>query len=214
MQQEDNKEATLEALEEIRNIMDRSVRFISLSGWSGIWAGCTALAGSFIAYRWMLNPDFKYIRTAFSEGSINYFDPYITRFIILGIAVFIIAFAGGLFFTWKKAHRQQQQLWSNASRQMLFHMFLPIFAGGIFTVMSVYYGCFMFIVPSCLAFYGLALIGASRHTLSDIRYLGMLDVTLGCASLFLPAFGLLFWATGFGLLHILYGAVMWNKYDK
>ena len=212
--QDENKEATLEALQEIRSIMDRSARFISLSGWSGIWAGSTALIGACIAYNWMQKPEYKYIRIEAGEGSINYFDPFIQRFILLAFGVFVIAFIGGIYFTFRKANRNGQKLWNNASRQMLYQLFFPLFAGAVFTLMFIYYGCGMFIAPTCLVFYGLALISASRYTLSDIRYLGTLDVALGCAALFFPGYGLYFWALGFGVLHILYGAVMWNKYDK
>ncbi len=211
---QENRDASLEALQEIRSIMDRSARFISLSGWSGIWAGATALVGSYIAYGWMQKPDYGYARTAISDGSSNYFSPFIVHIILLALSVFVIAFAGGYYFTYKKAARQGHKLWNNASRQMLIQLLFPLLVGGLFTMFFIYYGCAIFIAPACLVFYGLALISASRHTLSDIRYLGMLDVALGCVNLFFPGHGLMFWAAGFGLLHILYGVIMWNKYDK
>ncbi len=212
--QSDNKDASLEALQEIRSIMDRSARFISLSGWSGIWAGSTALVGSYFAYQWMQQPDYKYARAALSEGSLSYFSPFIVHIILLALSVFIIAFAGGYYFTYKKAHSQGHKLWNNASRQMLLQLLFPLLSGGIFTMFFIYYGVAIFIAPACLIFYGLALISASRHTLADIRYLGMLEVVLGFINLFSPGHGLYFWAAGFGLLHILYGVIMRNKYDK
>ena len=211
--QSENKDVSLETLAEIRDIMNRSVRFISLSGWSGIWAGLTALAGATLAYIWLNEPQYKYIGKI-NEASLDYFDSYTIRFIVLGIVVFIVALTGGIYFTYRKAHRQGQALWNNASRQMVTQLFFPIFAGGIFSLVFIYYGFGLFVAPACLAFYGLALISASRHTLSDIRYLGMFDVMLGCTNLFFPGYGLYFWALGFGVLHILYGAIMWNKYDK
>lgn len=210
--QQDNKDATLEALQEIRSIMDRSSRFISLSGWSGIWAGCMALGGAAIAYNWMQQPEYSHFGRR-NDASVGYFDAMTMRFIYLAGCIFLAAFLGGLYFTWRKASMHGQKLWNNASRQMLLALFFPLFAGGIFSMIFIYYGCGFFVAPACLAFYGLALISASRHTLSDIRYLGMFDVALGCTNLFFPGFGLLFWAIGFGLLHILYGVIMWNKYE-
>ncbi len=210
----DNKEATLETLQDIRSIMDRAARFLSLSGWSGIWAGVVALVGSYIAYGWMQQPDYKYMRASLSDGSLSYFDPFVFRIILLALSVFIIAFIGGYYFTYKKAKSQGLKLWNGASRQMLMQLFFPLLAGGIFTMFFIYYGSGIFVAPACLVFYGLALVGASKYTLSDIRYLGMLEVALGCFNLFFPGHGLYFWAAGFGLLHILYGAIMWNKYDK
>jgi hypothetical protein len=211
--QYENKETQLETLEEIRSIMDRSARFISLSGMSGIWAGLSALCGGAVAYTWLREPQYSYIGKI-NEASSNYFDSYTMRFIWLGAIVFIVALTGGIYFTWRKAKKQGQSLWNSASRRMLVQLFFPLFAGGIFSMVFIYYGEGMFVAPACLSFYGLALISASRHTLSDIRYLGMFDVMLGCTNLFFPGFGLYFWVLGFGVLHILYGAIMWNKYDK
>lgn len=87
-------------------------------------------------------------------------------------------------------------------------------AGAIFALKFLYEGQESFIAPTLLTFYGLALINGSKYTLSDIKYLGLCEVVLGCISLFMPGYGLTFWALGFGVLHIVYGAIMWNKYDK
>ena len=212
MQAEKN-DATLEALQDIRSIMDRSARFVSLAGMSGVWAGCTALAGAYIAHLMLQSPANRYIGTGI-EASPAYFDAFTLRLMLLGFAVFIVALAGAFYFTFKKAKRNNHSLWNNASRQLLLQCFFPLFAGGAFCVTFIFYGCALFVGPACLAFYGLALISGSRHTLSDIRYLGMLDVALGCCNLFFPGFGLFFWAAGFGVLHIVYGIMMWNKYDK
>ncbi len=112
----------------------------------------------------------------------EHFDKFTNDIIFLGIAVFAVALAGALFFTHRKAKRMGQPLWNNASRLMAGQLFYPVFAGGVFCLLFIYYGCGMFVVPACLVFYGLALISAARHTLSDIRYLGMLDVALGCSN--------------------------------
>ncbi len=208
-----NKEESLEALRDIRNIMDRSARFVSLSGWSGVWAGSVALAGSVIAYMWLQQPGYKDIGSTLYASS-EHFDRYINNFIYLGVAVFLLAMAGAIFFTYRKARRLGLTIWNNASRLMVGQLFYPIFAGGLFCFMFIYYGLGMFVAPTCLVFYGLALISAGRHTLSDIRYLGMLDVALGCTAMFFPGYGLIFWGIGFGVLHIFYGAMMWSKYDK
>lgn len=208
-----HQHASLETLQDIRDIMDRSARFVSLSGMSGIWAGSVALAGAYAAHVLLQQPGYQYIGRG-TEGTPENFDRFTVNMIMLGIAVFALALAGAFYFTWRKARRNNQSLWSNASRQMLVQGFFPMLAGGVFSVTFIYHGCGIFVAPACLVFYGLALISGGRHTLSDIRYLGMLDVALGCCSLFFPGFGLIFWAIGFGVLHILYGAIMWNKYDK
>jgi len=204
---------SLQSLHEIKDIMNRSSRFLSLSGMSGIWAGCTALAGSAIAYNWLKDDGNRYINPGNGGATMAYFDGFTVRLMLLGISVFVVAFAGAFYFTRRKARRFELPLWSTALMQMLMQGFFPMFAGGAFCVAFIYYGCGQFVAPACLAFYGLALVSASRHTLSDIRYLGMLHVALGCSALFFPYLGLYFWALGFGVLHILYGSMMWNKYE-
>jgi hypothetical protein len=211
--QQDKNDDSIETLREIRSIMDRSARFLSLSGWAGIWAGCTGLAGTAIAYSWLQKPAYSSFGKH-SDASLGYFDALTMRFIDLALCMLAVAVTGVIYFSYRKAKKEGHKMWNNASRQMLVALFFPLFAGGIFSMIFIYYGCGFFVVPACLTFYGLGLISASRHTLSDIRYMGMFDVALGCTNLFFPGFGLVFWALGFGVLNILYGAIMWNKYDK
>lgn len=220
--QEKQGSDSLQALHDIRSIMERSARFISLSGWSGIWAGCTALAGAFIAGSWLNDLGAQYghynkqlhLRNGNVYDPYNYIDGYTAQFILLAAAIFAVALAGGFFFTWRKVKAQGLTLWNHASRQLLLQVMLPLIAGGIFCLAFLYNGHAAYIGPACLVFYGLALINGSKYTLSDIRYLGMLEVLLGCICLFFPGYSLYFWAAGFGILHILYGIIMWNKYDK
>ena len=199
----DEHGSSLKTLQDIRSIMERSARFISLSGWSGIWAGATALAGSYIAHTWLeATPGYVAYETA------------VPRFIMLAFAVLIIAFIGAWYFTWRKTSRQGGTVWNSASKRMLAQITLPMLAGAIFAFKFLFDEQVSYVAPTCLAFYGLALINGSKYTLSDIKYLGLLEVALGCNCLFIPGYGLLFWAIGFGALHVLYGIIMWNKYDK
>jgi hypothetical protein len=202
-------EDSLQTLQEIRSIMERSARFISLSGWSGVWAGSTALVGAFIVYKWL-----PYAWIISKNPGCILCDPATVKLIILALSVFLIALAGGFFFTWRKVKSQGLSLWSHSSKQLLFHISLPMIAGGIFCLGFIYHGHTLYLSPACLVFYGLALINGSKYTLSDIKYLGMFEVALGCLNLFIPGSSLLLWAIGFGVLHILYGIIMWNKYDK
>ena len=208
-----NNDETVEALQEIRDILNRSSRFISLSGFSGIWAGGTALVGAWYARGLMRDPASMYTAVN-NEATAAYFDPQTNRLIVLAFIVFIVAFAGAFYFTYKKARYHGHVLWNHASQQLLLHLLFPILAGGVFCISAIYNGVPQLTVPLALAFYGMALISASRHTLSEIRYLGMFEVALGCATLFFPEFGLYTWALGFGVLHVVYGIVMRNKYDK
>lgn len=93
-------------------------------------------------------------------------------------------------------------------------MVIPLLAGAGFVLAMLKYDEWRFVAPACLIFYGLALVNASKYTLTDIRYLGYCEIILGLTNMFFIGYGLYFWAAGFGLLHIIYGAAMWWKYER
>jgi len=87
-------------------------------------------------------------------------------------------------------------------------------AGGFFIMAMLQYSEWRFVAPACLVFYGLGLVNGSKYTLSDIRYLGFFEILLGLINTQFIGYGLYFWAIGFGVLHIIYGFVMWWKYER
>lgn len=214
----DNQYESFEALKDIKDMMERSARFISLSGWSGIWAGVVGLIGAYIANSWLHNLPGGYYHVLRNAPSYNTrvenYSSVSLRFMVLAIIVLAVALAGGYYFTWKKAQKKGQSLWNASGKRMMVHMAVPLLAGGVFSLVFMYHGHEMYIAPACLIFYGLALINGSKFTVSDIKYLGYTELTLGTVNLFMPGYGLTFWAIGFGAMHILYGIIMWNKYDK
>lgn len=202
----------LNALNDIRNIMERSTRFLSLSGWSGIWAGAVALAGCAISFMLLQHYYNDYdTRGSFESGA---YIELRNNLFYLGISIFVIALAGAYLFTLRKVRRQGLSMWNTASKKFLFNLLIPVFAGGLMIIAFLHFGDWKYVAPACLLFYGLGLINAGKFTLNDIRYLGIIEVVLGSICLFFPALGLYFWSAGFGLMHIVYGILMWNKYDK
>lgn len=204
-----SQESSLDALNEIRTIMERSTRFLSLSGMSGVWAGCVALVAATIGHSWQ--SDSWFLKR--SDNSL-FNEPITGKLLLLAACTFVVALAGAAYFTWRKVNSDGQRVWNSASRQFLLQLMLPMLAGAIFCLGFIYYGHPFYLAPACLIFYGLALINAGKYTLSDIRYLGLFQVALGCVNLFMPGSALYIWGAGFGILHILYGIIMWNKYDK
>jgi hypothetical protein len=85
-------------------------------------------------------------------------------------------------------------------------------AGGVFIVALVYQNNLGLVIPCFLIFYGLALVNAGKFTAGEVFYLGLLEIITGLSSAFFPGRGLIFWIFGFGVLHIIYGLVMFRKY--
>jgi len=204
-------------LAEMRALMERSTRFLSLSGLSGVWAGFCALAGAAGMYIWLGMLPFsgdegyyydKAIRT------INWGLGYKSAVILLAFLVLSAALSGGLYFTSRKARKQGLRVWDASSRRMLWAMAIPLVTGGIFCLALLYWNLPALVAPATLVFYGLALANGAKFTLRDVEMLGLAEIALGLLGIFYPGYGLELWITGFGLLHILYGARMYLKYDR
>ena len=213
MSDQDQQQESLRQVKDIRQMMERSSRFISLSGLSGVVAGFFALAGAAIA-RYVVFE--KYYLAFRDRGAFNAGDFQALKFQLFALAagVFAAAFFGAFYFTWRKSNKQGQPLWNATSRRLLWNTLIPLAAGGAFILGMLKYDDWRFIAPACLVFYGLALVNASKYTLTDIRYLGYCEIIIGLVNMQFIGYGLYFWALGFGVMHIIYGIMMWWKYER
>jgi hypothetical protein len=207
-------------LASIRSIMERSSKFISLSGLSGILAGVYALIGAGVVYNFVYNgmpaPLNPYIQSSPQDGGLSY--GYISNFpsgiLVVAIIVLIASIVTAILLSKRKARKNGQAIWGKTSRALFFHMSVPLLTGGIIIVLFMYQGIIIFTVPAMLIFYGLSLVSASNFTFTDVKYLGLFEIVVGLTAACFPRFGLVFWAFGFGVLHIIYGSMMYFKYDK
>ncbi len=203
---------TLQELKDIRRIMERSSRFISLSGLSGVAAGICALGGAWIASGIIDNTNHMvYFADSLRSGV---FDGFTLKLFAVAAGTFAVAFISAFYLTWRKAKKNGLPIWDHASKRLFWNMVIPMIAGGLFILGMLYYKEWRFVAPASLIFYGLALVNASKFTLSEIRYLGYCEIVLGLINMMFIGYGLHCWAIGFGVLHILYGIVMWYKYEK
>ena len=204
---------SLDQVRDIRTMMERSSRFISLSGMSGVIAGVCALAGAAIA-KYVIFKDY-YLEYE-SRGYFNpgRFEDLRVQLVLLAAGVFVAAFLGAYYFTWRKTNSQGISLWNHTSKRLFWNMVIPLAAGGLFILGMLRYNDWHYIAPACLLFYGLALVNASKYTLTDIRYLGYCQIAIGLVNMLWIGYGLYFWALGFGVMHIVYGIAMWWKYER
>ena len=210
----DSANKPLEDIREIRNLMERSTRFLSLSGLSGISAGIFALAGAAIAF-FLLGYDQRYFEPEnyFGPGLVH-FSSFIPYLIIDGALVLICALISSFYFTFRQARKKGLPLWDNTTRRMLIALAIPLLAGGIFCLLLIFHHL-VFLAASCtLIFYGLGLVSASQFTLPEVKFLGISEIILGLLAALFIGYGLIFWALGFGLLHIIYGFRMYFKYEQ
>lgn len=200
----------LKDLNEIKHLMNKSSRFMSLSGLSGILAGIYALTGAFFVNRIINN---------IKEQS-NVIERYIIKFdsvltlVLIAFGVLFLSIVTAIYLSWKKAKKHDEKLWDSASRRLLINFLIPLITGGFFVIFLIEKEMFTLVAPLTLAFYGLALVNASKYTLGYIRYLGITIIILSLISLWFIGYGLLFWSLGFGVCHIIYGTLMYFKYDN
>jgi hypothetical protein len=181
-----------------------------LSGISGIVVGLTGLAAA-VLMRWYL--DYQ---------NVDFFDPTggkipantQTMLVFIASGAFIIALGLSVVSSVYRAKKAGQSAWTASSKQLLFHLFVPLAAGGIFCVALLDYQLAYLIAPSLLIFYGLALLNASKFTLREVKSLGLAEIVIGLGALFWPELGLYLWALGFGVLHVLNGVLMYYRYEK
>jgi len=212
----DSNHKHLETLSEIRSLMERSSRFISLSGLSGVGAGIFALLGAAAVYLYLDILPFagKKLYYVTAQTTHKWGMDYLTFFALDAILVLLGAFAAGIFFTTRKAKKKGQKIWDQLTQRLVINMAIPLVAGGLFCLALIYHGLFGLVAPATLIFYGLACVNASKYTLTDIRYLGLMEMALGLIAMFNLGYGLEFWALGFGVLHIIYGTMMYYKYER
>lgn len=206
----------LQTLTEIRSLMERSSKFLSLSGLSGVSAGVIALAGAIVVYTRLRTNWF----TALSYQRLDLYDeaahaPIKAFLVTVAAVVLVAALLAGTYFTVRKARRQGLgNVWNPSSQRLLWAMGVPLATGGVFCLAMLHYNLIWLTFPATLIFYGLALLNGSKYTFRDVESLGYCEIGLGLLSLFWPGYNLLAWALGFGLLHIGYGLAMYYKYER
>jgi len=204
-------------LRDIHQMMERTSKFIGLSGLSGVGAGLFALAGSAMVQWYLLVGGLDGY-----EHSMHYWpqqphpwnlSPYLFFALVMAF-VLTGALGSAIFFTMRRARRKNQAIWDALTQRLLLNLAIPLIAGGIFCLALFFHGIIGLIAPATLIFYGLSLINGSKYTLNDLYYLGLCEIALGIIGLFFIGYGLILWTLGFGLLHIIYGLLMYFKYER
>lgn len=194
---------------EIRTMMERSSKFLSLSGWAGIMAGIYALAGAYIAYAFLNFQPEELFYSSSGTSSSN-----ILEVVLLGLTILSLALVTAVLLSYKRAGKRGEKLWNPTAKQLLINMAVPLVTGGLLIILMIYKGLIGLIAPFSLLFYGLALFIAGRYTYKEVRTLGLIQIILGLISSYFIEYGLLIWALGFGIVHIIYGLYMNYKYEK
>lgn len=205
----------LKAILQMRDMMERSSKFLSLSGLAGIIVGCLAMVGVAFAY-WILSMplhEINYLQFIESNNE-NFLSKQIQWLMLDAILVLFLALITGSFLAIRNAKRKGLSIWDATTKRLIYNMFIPLFVGMFLIIAFMLKGQIQFVLPIMLIFYGLALFNASKYAIDEINFLGVLEIGLGIIAIFWVELGLLIWLLGFGILHIIYGSVIYFKYEK
>lgn len=205
----------LEAIHDIRNLMERSSRFLGLSGLAGIIVGFIAITCTILVYLFLdldssETPYHSLVQT--ENGQMNA-DTLLSLLAIFG-SVLLVSVLTGIYMSMRKVKKMGLPIWDTTAKRLLVNFAIPLLTGAIYCWILINQGHFALALPATLIFYGFALLNASKYTINDIRYLGVLEIVAGLLASFFVDYGLLFWALGFGVLHIVYGISIYFKYEK
>lgn len=194
-----------EDIKAIREMMERSSKFQSINGLSLIIAGLFAVAGATFAYLYLIH---TFSLTGFSKTH-REIVLLITALLVLLSAVGVIS-----FFSWRKAKKNKQNLLNKVTLRAAYNLIIPLAAGGIFSLVLLFNGDIAYLSATTLIFYGLALINASKYSIGEIHILGICEVIIGLLAAIYLYHGIYWWAIGFGVLHIVFGTIIYCKYDR
>lgn len=195
----------LNDISEIKNLMNKSSQFISLSGFAGILAGIYALIGAYVASEILKNHDGNLITLESATFK---------KMLLIAFLVLLFSVVSATLLTFRKAKKEGEKVWNATSKRMVLNFLIPLSTGGIFALLLLRNGNYDLIAPVTLLFYGMSCVNASKYTFRDVRYLGLTVIALGLIATAFYGFALEFWALGFGMCHILYGSIMYFKYDR
>jgi hypothetical protein len=193
-------DTNLDDIKHIRSMMERSSKFLSISGMSGVLAGTFAIIGAVLAHLVL-------------EGKLTFTNDYLYDFILIAGAVLVSAVTVGLIFSARKARKSNSKLWMPVTLQIAKDFCVPLFTGGVLCIILIFKHVAFMVAPCMLIFYGLGLIAAGSRTFRDVKILGACEILLGLAAAIVVGYDLIFWGIGFGVLHIVYGILIHCKYD-
>lgn len=205
----------LEQLKEIKSMMEKSSRFISLSGWSGVAAGIAALIGAALAFPYVDFSEQETLRSIYRRQGYDTITDYLFHPLsYIAIGTFLTAMISAFIFTYIKSQKQKINIWGKMSRKVAFHFLVPFTAGTLFIIYLIGKEDFIYIAPLSLIVYGISLFSVYKFTIHETVYLALIEISLGLTNLLFPGYSFIFWTFGFGVCHIIYGIAMWYKYDR
>ena len=181
----------LDNLAFIRETMERSTSFTAVPGYGGMLMGLTAIIAAYIASTQPLRQD--WLITWFAEAG--------------------IAFAIGVLGMWNKSRTGDTSLFSAPALKFARAFAPPLIAGVVITLGMWRFGHFETMIPVWIVSYGAAVVSGGSFSVKVVPVMGWLFLAMGAAAFALPAgYGNIYMGASFGLVHIIFGAIIAKRY--
>lgn len=181
----------IDNLQFIRETMERSTHFTAVPGYGGILMGITAIAAAFIAHQ----------------------QPYLRNWLIVWLTEAGLAFAIGLLAMWQKSKIANTPLVSVPAKKFAMSFLPPLVCGVVITLGLWRYEHYEIMAPVWMLCYGASVVTGGAFSVRIVPVLGWIFIALGSVAFALPAaYGNYFMAASFGLLHIVFGAIIARRY--
>ncbi|MEM7417422.1 MAG: hypothetical protein AAF389_18165 [Gemmatimonadota bacterium] len=181
----------MDNLRYIRQAMERSGSFTHVSGIGGVGMGSLAIGAAALAWNASTTAEWLAIWLVAAGAS---------------LAVSVLAMA-------RKSAADGVTLLTGPGRKFAWSVTPPLAAGGVLTIALVRAGAFDLLPGMWLLLYGAAIVTGGSHSVRSIPFMGAAFMAAGVGALLTPAsWGDVWMAVGFGVLHIVFGALIWRKH--
>jgi hypothetical protein len=181
----------IENLRFIRETMERSTHFTAVPGYGGILMGVTAIVAAYFAHT----------------------QVYLRDWLIVWIVEASLAFAIGLLAMWQKSKIADQSLLSVPARKFAFGFVPPLIAGVAITLGLWRYEHYEMMAPVWMLLYGASIATGGAFSVRLVPVMGYIFMAVGALAFALPAtYGDYIMGASFGLLHIVFGAIIAKRY--
>lgn len=188
-----------ENLRVIRDLMERSTKYSTFSGLSGVLAGTASITGCIVTH--LLQRRFP--------------DPASFRipFLLTWSLVILCAIGGDFLLTKRRATRVGKRIVSRLGKQMVIASAPGLGTGALLTLYFLSHNLLADIFPMWMLAYGIAVCAVGLFSQREVSWLGAAFLAAGTITLLLPLFGLtalpalglIMMAVTFGGFHIVYG---------
>ena len=191
-------------MQEVQRIVERTTLYTLLPGWQAIIGGVLALVGCGVSWSMMGSLDFQRLHDLSVGNQVT--------FCIVWAIIVVVAITQDVVITAVAARKQGISPMARPARFAALSLTPSVFVAVVLTVKVLLDGHLQYVAPAWIMCYGTGVYSAGLFSVRLPRLLGMAFIAIGTIGLLLfPDYGVVLVAVSFGLLHVVFGAVVLRR---